>query len=87
MFITFEGGDGVGKSTQARLLEEWLTGLGRTVVRTREPGGTEVGVLVRDIVLHHRGKSRRAPRRCCTPPIGRTTSRPSSGQRWSVATS
>ncbi|WP_457099249.1 dTMP kinase [Microbacterium sp. P5_E9] len=56
VFITFEGGDGVGKSTQARLLEEWLTGLGRTVVRTREPGGTEVGVLVRDIVLHHRGE-------------------------------
>ncbi|WP_345799920.1 dTMP kinase [Microbacterium sp. AZCO] len=55
VFVTLEGGDGVGKTTQAALLEEWLTGLGRTVVRTREPGGTEVGVLVRDIVLHHRG--------------------------------
>lgn len=55
LFITLEGGDGVGKSTQAVLLEEWLTTAGSTVVRTREPGGTEVGVLVRDIVLHHRG--------------------------------
>ncbi len=55
LFITFEGGDGVGKTTQAALLEEWLHAQGRAVVRTREPGGTEVGVLVRDIVLHHRG--------------------------------
>ncbi|WP_454138071.1 dTMP kinase, partial [Microbacterium paulum] len=44
-----------GKTTQAALLEEWLSDQGRTVVRTREPGGTEVGVLIRDIVLHHRG--------------------------------
>lgn len=56
LFVTFEGGDGVGKTTQAALLEEWLTQAGRTVVRTREPGGTEVGVLIRDIVLHHRGE-------------------------------
>ncbi|MGX1702951.1 dTMP kinase [Microbacterium sp. NPDC055357] len=56
MFVTLEGGDGVGKSTQAALLEEWLAQRGSTVVRTREPGGTEVGVLVRDIVLHHRGE-------------------------------
>ncbi|KTS70375.1 thymidylate kinase [Microbacterium testaceum] len=55
LFVTFEGGDGAGKTTQAALLEEWLRERGRQVVRTREPGGTEVGVLVRDIVLHHRG--------------------------------
>jgi len=55
LFVTFEGGDGVGKTTQSGLLEEWLAGRGRTVLRTREPGGTQVGVLVRDIVLHHRG--------------------------------
>ena len=55
LFITFEGGDGAGKTTQASLLEEWLRESGRAVVRTREPGGTDVGVLVRDIVLHHRG--------------------------------
>lgn len=56
LFVTLEGGDGVGKTTQAALLDEWLTAQGRTVVRTREPGGTEVGVLIRDIVLHHRGE-------------------------------
>jgi dTMP kinase len=55
VFITLEGGDGSGKTTQAELLREWLTGEGRTVVRTREPGGTEVGVEIREIVLHHRG--------------------------------
>ncbi|MDN3496950.1 dTMP kinase [Planococcus sp. APC 4015] len=55
LFVTLEGGDGVGKTTQSALLESWLVDQGRTVVRTREPGGTEVGVLVRDIVLHHRG--------------------------------
>lgn len=55
LWVTFEGGDGSGKTTQAALLEKWLHGEGRTVVRTREPGGTDVGVLIRDIVLHHRG--------------------------------
>ncbi|RZI93325.1 MAG: dTMP kinase [Microbacterium sp.] len=55
LWITFEGGDGSGKTTQVALLQEWLQEQGRTVVRTREPGGTEVGNLVRDIVLHHRG--------------------------------
>lgn len=55
LWITFEGGDGSGKSTQAARLAEWIENRGRTVVRTREPGGSEVGALVRDIVLHHRG--------------------------------
>lgn len=55
LFVTFEGGDGVGKSTQAALLESWLREQGRDVVRTREPGGTEVGERIREIVLHHRG--------------------------------
>jgi dTMP kinase len=55
LFITLEGGDGVGKSTQAALLEEWLIEHGRSVVRTREPGGTAAGVEIREIVLHHRG--------------------------------
>lgn len=55
LWITLEGGDGSGKTTQAALLEHWLREQGRGVVRTREPGGTEVGVLIRDIVLHHRG--------------------------------
>jgi dTMP kinase len=52
LFLSFEGGDGSGKSTQSRLLGDWLTSLGREVVLTREPGGTELGVLLRDAVLH-----------------------------------
>ncbi len=55
LWITLEGGDGSGKTTQAALLEEWLHARGRATLRTREPGGSEVGVLIRDIVLHHRG--------------------------------
>ena len=54
-WITLEGGDGSGKTTQSNLLARWLTDEGHTVVRTREPGGSEVGQLIRDIVLHHRG--------------------------------
>lgn len=56
VWITLEGGDGSGKTTQAGLLQGWLESRGRTVVRTREPGGTDVGRLIRDIVLHHRGE-------------------------------
>lgn len=55
LWITLEGGDGSGKSTQAALLERWLVDQGRTVLRTREPGGSDVGVAIREIVLHHRG--------------------------------
>jgi dTMP kinase len=50
-FIAFEGGEGAGKSTQARLLGEWLTGQGFAVVQTHEPGDTHVGQQVRQIVL------------------------------------
>jgi dTMP kinase len=52
LFVTLEGGDAAGKSTQAERLEQWLTGSGRAVVRTREPGGTEVGAGIRELVLH-----------------------------------
>lgn len=55
LWVTFEGGDGSGKTTQAELLHDWLAARGRAVVRTREPGGTEVGRMIREIVLHHRG--------------------------------
>jgi len=54
-FITLEGGDGAGKTTQAELLSRWLEEHGRTVVRTREPGGTELGQRIREMVLHERG--------------------------------
>lgn len=56
LWITLEGGDGSGKTTQANALESWLAESGRDVIRTREPGGSEVGQLIRDIVLHHRGE-------------------------------
>jgi dTMP kinase len=51
IFITLEGPDGAGKSTQARLLTERVRALGRDVVSTREPGGTELGERVRDILM------------------------------------
>jgi dTMP kinase len=52
IFIVFEGGDGVGKSTQTRLLADWLAEQGREVVVTFEPGGTELGAVLRDLVLN-----------------------------------
>jgi dTMP kinase len=52
MFVSFEGVDGSGKSTQAALLADWLREQGRTVLATREPGGTPLGEAVRDLVLH-----------------------------------
>ncbi len=55
LFITLEGGDGTGKSTQAALIGDWFTAKGREVVFTREPGGTDLGNELREIVLHSRG--------------------------------
>ena len=52
MFVSFEGADGSGKSTQAELLRETLAAEGRDVVLTREPGGTELGERVRELVLN-----------------------------------
>lgn len=52
MFVTFEGVDGSGKSTQAELLRDALAAEGREVVLTREPGGTEIGERVRGLVLN-----------------------------------
>jgi len=51
LFLCLEGGEGAGKSTQAALLVEWLEGLGLPVLLTREPGGTDVGKILRRIVL------------------------------------
>ncbi len=55
LFLTLEGGDAVGKTTQAESLAAWLTARGRSVVRTREPGGTDLGLAIRDLVLHRTG--------------------------------
>jgi len=51
LFVCFEGGEGAGKSTQSRLLNDWLEESGHTVVLTFEPGDTEVGKALRQIVL------------------------------------
>lgn len=51
MFVTFEGVDGSGKTTQAHLLAERLRSEGREVVETREPGGTRLGEEVRELLL------------------------------------
>ena len=50
-FITLEGGEGAGKSTQAKRLVAWLLDCGITVVATREPGGTPTGEQIRDLVI------------------------------------
>ncbi len=55
LFITFEGGDGSGKTTQAERVTAWLRECGNAVVSSREPGGTAVGNEIRRLVLHHRG--------------------------------
>jgi len=50
-FVTFEGCDGCGKSSQMRMLAEYLTVAGRSIVMTREPGGSVVSDKIRDILL------------------------------------
>lgn len=56
-FISFEGIEGSGKSTQARLLYEYLSKKGYTVILTGEPGGTEIGLKIRELLLsvEHKG--------------------------------
>jgi len=51
-FITFEGIDGAGKSTQIAFAEGWLRSRGRDVLLTREPGGTPLGEALRELILH-----------------------------------
>ena len=50
VFITFEGGDGSGKSTQIQSVSDWFESRGREVIVTREPGGTELGTEIRRLV-------------------------------------
>ncbi|MBW8805186.1 MAG: dTMP kinase [Catenulisporales bacterium] len=61
-FISFEGGDGSGKSTQLAALADWLRGRGHEVVVTREPGGTPLGTKLREIVLDARNAGSISPR-------------------------
>jgi len=61
LLVSFEGGDGAGKSTQVRLLAEALRASGdREVVTTREPGGTPLGVRLRELLLHGEDMAPRA---------------------------
>ena len=53
LFIAFEGGEGSGKSTQVKLLKKWLESEGHEVIQTREPGGTDLGKGLREILLSH----------------------------------
>ncbi len=52
LFLVLEGVEGVGKTTQARLLLEWMEGLGLPVRLAREPGGTPAGEAIREVLLH-----------------------------------
>ncbi|MDO5729230.1 MAG: dTMP kinase [Actinomycetaceae bacterium] len=52
LFITFEGGDSCGKTTQIELIRQWLTSVGIDPVVTREPGGTPLGNKIRQLILH-----------------------------------
>lgn len=54
MFLVFEGGDGAGKTTQCRLLSQWLQRAGHQVLQTRQPGGTELGDRLRELLLSRR---------------------------------
>lgn len=53
MFITFEGIEGSGKTTQSIILKEYLEKQGYPVIHTRNPGGTDLGTKIRELVLHH----------------------------------
>ena len=53
-FITFEGIDGAGKSTHIGFVDDFLSGRGKTVVSSREPGGTPLGEKLRDLLLHEK---------------------------------
>ena len=55
LFITFEGADGCGKTTQLNKLNEYLNNQNIKTITTLEPGGCEIGKNLRQILLHHKG--------------------------------
>ncbi|MBQ2871251.1 dTMP kinase [bacterium] len=55
MFITFEGGDGCGKTTQLNLVEKYLSEKGQNIIKTREPGSIGLGQKLREVLLHYDG--------------------------------
>ena len=55
LFISLDGVDGAGKSTQCRLLADWLRAQGMNVVQCHDPGGTDLGQQLRDLLLTYRG--------------------------------
>ena len=55
-FITFEGADGCGKTTQINLIDEYLRGKGLKTLLTREPGSRGLGVKIREILLNYEGE-------------------------------
>src|SRR5947208_14297701 len=55
LFLSLDGLDGTGKSTQCRLLADWLRPQSWQVTPCVDPGGTAVGSVVRELLLHHRG--------------------------------
>jgi len=57
LFITVEGGEGAGKSTQMELIAAWLASQGRNVIQTREPGGTALAETLRGILLDKRNET------------------------------
>ncbi len=59
LFITFEGPDGSGKTTQARRLAEYLQARGLPILLTREPGGTEISEQIRQVILSTRNQAMR----------------------------
>jgi dTMP kinase len=82
IFIAFEGGEGIGKSTQSQLLKQWLEQEGESVVLSREPGGTDLGIEIRRILLSHPPeKSLHVQKLCSTPQIAHTMSSLLSAQR------
>ena len=54
LFLSLDGVDGTGKSTQCRLLADWLRGRGLAVTQCADPGGTAIGDALRDLLLDHR---------------------------------